>query len=151
MIRLQIRVETKMHFSVFAKMRKSCENGQIFAKFRDKFSRKSRKFFAKIFAITKTLIFAKIFAKTKNVDFHENLCETCVKKIVLLKVFSDSLTTFAKQFVSWTFNQCCGAGAASFCRNRSRTRCSSGSDGSDSDNGSKHGWELKIDTKCNSL
>jgi hypothetical protein len=33
------------------------------------------------------------------------------------------------------------------------TRCGSGScfDGSGSDNGIKHGWELKIDTKCNSL
>jgi hypothetical protein len=29
------------------------------------------------------------------------------------------------------------------------TRCGSGSDGSD--NGIKHGWELKIDTKFNSL
>jgi hypothetical protein len=30
-------------------------------------------------------------------------------------------------------------------------QCGSGSDGSGSDNGNKHGWELKIDTKCNSL
>jgi hypothetical protein len=38
-----------------------------------------------------------------------------------------------------------GAGAGAV------TRCDSGSDGSGSDNGIKHGWELKIDTKCNSL
>jgi hypothetical protein len=30
-----VRVETKMPFSIFAKMRKSCENGPIFAKFRE--------------------------------------------------------------------------------------------------------------------
>jgi hypothetical protein len=61
-----------MHVSVFAKMRKSCENGQIFAKFHEisfrfsfsrKFSRKSRN------------IFAKIFAKTKIADFRENFGE----------------------------------------------------------------------------
>jgi hypothetical protein len=28
-------------------------------------------------------------------------------------------------------------------------RCGTGSDGSGSDNGIKHGWELKIGTKCN--
>jgi hypothetical protein len=53
------RVETKMHFFIFAKIRKSCENGQIFAKFHKisfrenisfsrKFSRKFQKFFAKM-------------------------------------------------------------------------------------------------------
>jgi hypothetical protein len=39
------RVETKMHFLIFAKMRKSCENGMIFAKSPEiSFSRKSIKF-----------------------------------------------------------------------------------------------------------
>ena len=33
--RVGTRVETKMHFSIFVKMRKSSENGTIFAKFRE--------------------------------------------------------------------------------------------------------------------
>jgi hypothetical protein len=45
------RVETKMHFSIFAKMRKSCENGKNSAKFR----------FAKIFVFA--IMFAKISRK----------------------------------------------------------------------------------------
>jgi hypothetical protein len=73
-----------MHFSVFAKMRKSCENGQIFAKFHEisfrenisfsrKFSRKSRE------------IFAKICAKTKNSDsaLHEILISLLFRKSIL--------------------------------------------------------------------
>jgi hypothetical protein len=46
------RVETKMHFLIFMKMRKSCENGTIFAKFH----------------------FAKIFAKISR-KCRENFCE----------------------------------------------------------------------------
>jgi hypothetical protein len=83
------RVETKMHFSVFAKMRKSCKNGPIFAKFHKISIRKnfcenledadfrenlvifSRKFLQK----RKTPIFAKFFVKTKNSDFCKKICK----------------------------------------------------------------------------
>jgi hypothetical protein len=41
---LYTRVETKMPFSIFAKMRKSCENGPIFAKFREISFRKNFRF-----------------------------------------------------------------------------------------------------------
>jgi hypothetical protein len=55
--------------------------------------------------------------------------------------------------------QCCGAGsgagsgagAASFGRSRSRNAIGLRLRYSSSDNGIKHGWELKNDAKCNSL
>jgi hypothetical protein len=77
------RVKTKMHFSVFAKMRKSCENHAKIGRF----SRNFTKFrFAKIFRFCENFrgnekrrkcsqksqnIFTKIFAKTKNSDFRK--------------------------------------------------------------------------------
>jgi hypothetical protein len=110
---LQPRVETKMHFSVFAKMRKLCENGQIFAKFHEisfleniSFSRKfSRKY---------RIIFAKIFAKTKNSDFRENIRENIVK-------FSRKRKTriFAKIFAKMSWNFC-----ENFRGNEKRRKCS---------------------------
>jgi hypothetical protein len=51
---LGIKVETKMHFYIFATMRISCENGLIFAKFHE---------FCAIF-----FVFEEIFAKTKNLN-----------------------------------------------------------------------------------
>jgi hypothetical protein len=113
-----LRVETKMHFSVFAKMRKSCENGSIFAKFHEisfrenfsfsrKFSRKSQKNFAKIenpdfrenftrkFSRKSRNFFAKMFAKTENGYFRESFCENLV---IFSRKFSRNLKTavFAK-------------------------------------------------------
>jgi hypothetical protein len=78
-----------MHFSVFAKMRKSCENGQfsrnfVFAKnFRTgiakistkisyNFRKKGKLRFSRKFLQKSCLFFAKIFAKMKNADFREN-------------------------------------------------------------------------------
>jgi hypothetical protein len=42
--RVLARVETKMHFSIFAKMQKSCENGTIFVKFRENVTKILRKY-----------------------------------------------------------------------------------------------------------
>jgi hypothetical protein len=92
--RMVSRVETKMNFMVFAKMQKSCEIWQIFAKiheisfceifsFSQKFSRKSQKFFvfAKIFAKGFVIfVYFRIFAKTK-IDFWENSRENAKTKI----------------------------------------------------------------------
>jgi hypothetical protein len=65
------RVETKMPFSIFAKMRKSCENGPIFAKFREiSFSRKWLRKFKKSF---KKVLSCKTLGK--------NGCENLKKKV----------------------------------------------------------------------
>jgi ferritin-like protein len=57
------RVETKMHFSVFAKRRKSGENGQIVAKYHEISFCENISFPQKFLQKRKTLIFAKLFAK----------------------------------------------------------------------------------------
>jgi hypothetical protein len=132
------RVETKMHFSVFAKMRKSCENGQIFAKFR----------FAKIFRFRenisefsrnrKTPIFANIFAKilwnfreNEKLWFSRKCPEISAKKgenvrKVLVTFLQKRKHRFSRKLLRKIFEiqkmQCCGAGtgAASFGQSRSR-------------------------------
>jgi hypothetical protein len=84
---LGFRVETKMHFSVFAKMRKSCENGQIFAtNFRENFCENFIYFSRKFSRERKK----PIFAKTKNAGFCKNECyflqNFCKNKNILLKI-----------------------------------------------------------------
>jgi hypothetical protein len=59
----QLRVETKMHFSIFAKMRKSCENGTIFAKLR----------FAQIFVFAKISRKSHVISrKQKSIKFYSD-------------------------------------------------------------------------------
>jgi hypothetical protein len=85
-----IRVESKMHFSVFAKMRKSCENEKKLF---------SQKFWAK----RKEPIFAKIFAKIlyifpKKCNFLQITQNFCIfaKIFVIFVYFRLSLNIFAK-------------------------------------------------------
>jgi hypothetical protein len=96
-----IKVETKIPFSVFANMRKSSENGQIFAKFheisfREKFSF-SRKF---------RIFFSRIFAKTKNSDFRKNFAyfsrkfSRKLKTPIFAKIFAKMSVTVSKTFAN---------------------------------------------------
>jgi hypothetical protein len=60
---LLIRIETKMHFSFFAKMRKACENGLFLRNFTN-----FREIQAKIIAEEKK--FAKYFRKKRKIFFY---------------------------------------------------------------------------------
>jgi hypothetical protein len=88
-ISFETRVETKMHFCVFAKMRKS-EMGRFYAKFHEILFHENVSFPQKF-----RIFFAKIFAKTKNPDFCINFRENLV---YFCKNFRANLVLFCRNF-----------------------------------------------------
>jgi hypothetical protein len=69
-ISVRIRVETKMHYFVFAKMGKFRKISQNFV-FRENFYKNEKRRFLRKFSQKSRAFSKKIFAKTKSIDFCE--------------------------------------------------------------------------------